>query len=405
MNRDRERAYVREQAACVAELAASEGNERIRRRWRDVNALRRPDRAPVWCRPVGCWAELLPEDALRCADPWLRTVEGHFRRVLIKHDIGDDSPVDPWFPVPALFDCDPPNRWGVEVHRHVAADPGGSWLYDPGLKTDGDFERLRFPRFSYNPIETQVALDRASDLLGDILPVKLVRQSPLTAGLQTYAADLRGLSQMMWDMIDAPHLMHRLMAYLRDSVLGAMSQVEETGLLTPNNTGPMTCSDPVGPASADGRCTFKNLWEMANSQEFDPVSPAMWQEFLLDYQMPILERYGLVGYGCCENLTQKMEGVLSIPNLRIFVCSAWTNLDRVVERVGTDYVIMWRQKASDVVFADDVDVIKRDLDEGMRRIQGCRVQIVLRELQTLAGHPDRLHVWSRLAKESAHRYA
>ena len=143
---------------------------------------------------------------------------------------------------------------------------------------------------------------------------------------------------------------------------------------------------------------------MLNSQEFDQVSPAMWDEFLLAYQRPIMARYGLVGYGCCEGLTHKIDGVLSIPNLRIFVCSAWTDLDTAIDRCGTDYVIMWRQKASDVVFPDAVSAIRRDLEEGMRRLEGCHVQIVLRELQTLAGHPDRLHVWAECAKEAAAKY-
>jgi hypothetical protein len=95
------------------------------------------------------------------------------------------------------------------------------------------------------------------------------------------------------------------------------------------------------------------------------------------------------------------EIAASEENLRIFVYSAWTDLDRVIKRVGDRYVIMWRQKASDVVFAEDVAALRRDLQEGMRRLRGCHVQIVLRELQTLAGHPDRLHVWTRLAKEAA----
>jgi hypothetical protein len=32
---------------------------------------------------------------------------------------------------------------------------------------------------------------------------------------------------------------------------------------------------------------------MSNSQEFDQVSPAMWQEFCLNYQMPIIRQFGL----------------------------------------------------------------------------------------------------------------
>jgi hypothetical protein len=400
-----ERSYVRELARQVAEIAASAENEAICRRWRDANALRRPDRAPVWCRPVGAWAELLPEESLRSADPWLRSIEREFRMALIKHGIGDDSPVEPYYPVHAVLDIEPASIWGMQIRHRESGDPKGAWAFDPPLKDASDYERLRLPRFAYNERKTEEALSRTQDLLGDILPVKRVCGALLDAILGTAAAELRGLGPMMLDMVDQPHLMHRLMAHLCDGVLGAMRQVEEAGLLTPNNTGPMICSDPLGPQPIDSRYTYKNLWVMSNSQEFDQVSPAMWEEFCLRYQMPIIEQFGLAAYGCCENLTRKIEGVLSIPNLRIFVSSAWTNLDRVIERVGDRYVIMWRQKASDVVFAQDPASLKRDLDEGMRRLRGCHVQIVLRELQTLAGHPDRLHVWTRLAQEVAAKYA
>jgi len=318
---------------------------------------------------------------------------------LIKNEIGDDTPVEACFPVSARFDKDPANIWGVDIGKHAPSGPGGAWAYDPPLKSSEDLDKLRLPTFTYNEAKTQEALSRAHDLLGDILPVRLTCNAPLTATLGTAAADLRGLSEIMMDMIAEPELMHRLMGHVRDGVLKAMDEVEAAGVLTPNNTGPMACSDPIGGAG------YSDMWVMANSQEFDQVSPAMWEEFCLAYQMPILERFGLVGYGCCENLTHKIDGVLSIPNLRIFVCSAWTDLDTVVEKVSSDYVIMWRQKASDVVFAADVDVLRRDLEEGMRKLQGRPVQIVLRELQTLAGHPDRLHVWTQMAKEVAEKYA
>jgi hypothetical protein len=38
-------------------------------------------------------------------------------------------------------------------------------------------------------------------------------------------------------------------------------------------------------------------------------------------------------------------------------------------------------------------------------LHGYHYQIVLRELQTLAGHPRRLHDWTRIAKEMAAKYA
>jgi len=398
-----ERDLVRELSRRTAEIAAGQANRDIIQRWRDVNALRRPDRAPVWCRPMGCWEELLPEDGLTCADPYLRNLERYFRRILVKHDIGDDSPVADHFPVQAVFEIDPPNRWGVDIGRHRPAEAGGAWAFDPPIKTEADLDRLRIARYTYDPRATDRQLRRADELLGDILPVRLVCPPPCSGTLNA-AAELRGLTQMMMDTLTEPALLHRLMAHVRDSVLAAMDQVAATGLLTPNNDGPMLCSDPVG-SPPDGKTTYANCWVHANSQEFDQVSPAMWREFCLDYQMPILRRFGLAHYGCCEDLTHKIDGVLSIPNLRIFTCSAWTDLDAVIERCGADYVIMWRQKASEVVFPDDIETIRRDLDDGARRLKGCHSQIVLRELQTLSGHPDRLHVWTALAKEAAEKYA
>jgi hypothetical protein len=399
-----EREAIRGLARQVAEIAAAPANAAIKKRWRDVNALRPPDRAPVWCRPVGAWGELLPDDALTCSEPWLRNIERSFCRILIKHDIGDDTPVDDTFPVNARFDIDPPNVWGVDVQKERPDDADGAWAYDPPLKTDADLDRLALPTFTYNAGRTDNALNQADALLGDILPVRLVCGEPLTVTMGSIIADLRGLTQMMMDAAIGPALLHRIATHVRDGVMKAMDDVAAAGLLTPNNSSPMNCSDPVG-APDDTDCTYKNMWCMANSQEFDQVSPAMWEEFCLNYQMPILQRFGLVGYGCCENLTHKIDGVLRIPNLRIFVCSAWTDLDKVIGRCGTDYVIMWRQKASDIVFPHDLDTIRADLEEGIRKLRGYRYQIVLRELQTLAGHPRRLHDWTRLAKELAEREA
>jgi len=70
--------------------------------------------------------------------------------------------------------------------------------------------------------------------------------------------------------------MHRLMAYQRDATLSALDQLEATGLITPNNTGPMTCSDPIGETGGDNKVNCGDLWCMTDSQEFDQVSPAMW---------------------------------------------------------------------------------------------------------------------------------
>ena len=41
----------------------------------------------------------------------------------------------------------------------------------------------------------------------------------------------------------------------------------------------------------------RDLWTHVSAQEFTAVSPAMHEEFLLRYQRPIMDHFGLVAYG------------------------------------------------------------------------------------------------------------
>jgi len=402
MTFEQERETVRALARQVVELATSDEYEARRKRWRDVNALRKPNRFPVYCRPVGAWGELLPNDSLTCTDPLCRSVEYTLRMHLIKHEIGDDDPIEPYWSVGAVFDQHTPHLWGVPI-RHISSNtPGGAYKFDPPLKTEEDFDKLMLPEYTYNEEKTNKSLTQMQEFFGDSMEVRLTCGIPLHPGLGGIAAELRGLDQLMYDMADRPDLVHRLMRRLQEGVLKTMKTYEDSGMLTLNNTGPMYCSD--SPRKDANNIKLRDLWGMTESQEFQEISPAMWEEYLLSYQIPILSKYWLVSYGCCENLTRKIEGVLKIPNLRIFVSSAWTDLRKVVEAVGDKYTIMWRQKATDVVF-NDLESTKRHLEEGMKITKGCYVQIVLRELQTLNGNNQRLKEWASIAKEITGKYA
>ena len=324
---------------------------------------------------------------------------------------GLHTPIDSFFPVSAVLDVEPANVWGVDINQHEAPDADGAWGYDPPLKAAGDFDKLRVPVYRYNETQTHRLMERTGELIGDLLPPRLVCQPPFKADLG-YAASLRGLEQIMLDAIDQPELLHRLLAVIVQAQLTSLDTLEKAGVLTPvhdlanSGMGPSIYSDPVGSIPPGRSATGANFWCPTNSQEFDQVSPAMWEEFCLDYQKKVFARFGLVCYGCCESLTRKIDGVLSIPNLRIVVCSAWTDKDVFLSKVPADrYVIMWRQKASEVCVPHDDAQIRNDLLEGAKRFQGRYYQIVLRELQTLMGHTGRLHAWVRYAKEAAEKYA
>jgi len=78
-------------------------------------------------------------------------------------------------------------------------------------------------------------------------------------------------------------------------------------------------------------------------------------------------------------------------------------LDRLLEKAPPSLTLMWRPKASDVVFPDYLRPIRKALERGTQKLRGRPYQIVLREFQTLAGHPRRLHELAHLAIEAAER--
>ena len=132
---------VRALAERVAAIAQEPRMKAIKKRWADVNALRKPDRAPVYCRPMGCWQEIIPDSMLECTNSWLRMLEHRFLQTIHKRDIDDDDPVEDYVSVTHGFKCKPENKWGVDIGRHQSNEKGGAWGYDPPLKTADD---LRF---------------------------------------------------------------------------------------------------------------------------------------------------------------------------------------------------------------------------------------------------------------------
>ncbi len=396
---------VRDLAARVMELAQSEEYERRRRRWRDVNELRRPDRAPVWCRPALSWREIMPEDTLECEDPTCRSVERLLRRDLYKHWVGDDHIRPPWWSVRAIIRPEETPMWGLPTRQSIGSTEQGGFKYHHPIETPEDYEKLRVPRFHHDAAATERAASQMQDLLGEVMPVRVEGYPPLIPMQQYYLEALRGMGPMMEDLAFRPHLVHRAMAKLTEGILNAMRAAEEAAVLTTNHHEPMFCSDPINDPPAEGPVGLHNLWVAANSQEFDTVGPAMHEEFLLSYQKVCFQSFGRVQYGCCESLSHKTDIVLGIPNLRVFVSSFWSDLDEVIAACGKRYCIMWRQSAAQVTLPDTLDEHRAHLEAGMSRLQGHFYQVVLRELETLHGHPNRLRDWARLGIEMAAKYA
>ena len=156
--------------------------------------------------------------------------------------------------------------------------------------------------------------------------------------------------------------------------------------------------EPMRPNSGPRR--RQDLWGFCAAQEFTLISPAFHDEFLFQYQMPIMAQFGLVHYGCCEDLTRKIDMLRQLKNLRSIAVTPTANVRRCAEQIGTDYVMSWRPNPTDMVCAGwDEARIRRIIRDGLAACRGGFVHIHLKDVETVQGDPTRLARWTRLVRE------
>ncbi|NLB69423.1 MAG: hypothetical protein GX804_07050, partial [Lentisphaerae bacterium] len=130
------------------------------------------------------------------------------------------------------------------------------------------------------------------------------------------------------------------------------------------------------------------------------VSPQMHDEFMLQYQLPILKHFGLVAYGCCEDLSQKIDILRQIPNLRRIAVAPFASVPVCAEQIGRDYVISYRPSPADMVgYGFNPDRIRKILRRDLHACRDLHVDITLKDVETVQSDPERVKKWLAIARE------
>jgi hypothetical protein len=400
---------VHDLAAQYAEIAYSPIQHERRELWADQNSLI-VTRPPVLVS-IGWWNawydEVFGDQAMQCQDPFYRSHERTLRQALFQHAIGDDTILEPWLTQRATLILPPEGLWGVSGADTDTVLSNHVWHFKRPIKVWADVGKLKAPRYCVDRQATERNVNRLLEAVGEVLPVD-VDCGPafqgFAADISTSVALMRGLDQLMLDMMDYPQQLHALLGTMRDGILAVQAEAEQAGawsLTTQQNQSMTYCRELEWPAPNNGPCRRKSLWCHCASQEYTLVSPAMHDEFLLQYQLPIVEQFGLVSYGCCENLTRKISLLHTIPNLRIIAITPAANLKRCAEQIGNDYVMSWRPNPTDMVCAGfDPVLIQKTLREALEVTRGQVMQICLKDVETVQGEPGRLARWVRLVRQT-----
>lgn len=394
---------LRELVSRYTECAAKPVQQQRRNLWRAHNSLKRTS-VPIYVRAFA-WHEM-PESQLQCADAFWHPIEGSLRNWIFRDSFNDDFILEPWLTVPAVRLTPGEGLWGLPVkwtgRTHTTAG-----ICEPALKDAEDISKLVVPRHVVDKDATTAKVTRVREALGDLITVTVDR-APLyvdwNADISTRIAELRGLEQIMWDMMDRPQWLHQLLTFMRDGIMKAHREAEEAGdwRLCDHQNQAMPYAEELDDPTPGGQTVpRKTLWTFCASQETTSVGPAMFEEFMLQYQIPIVEQFGLTAYGCCEDLTHKIDSVRKIPNLRRIAVSPMANAAACAEQIGADYVLSYRPSPSDMVgYGFDPDRITRILTKDLEACRDCIVDITLKDVETVQGDPSRIRKWVALARRA-----
>lgn len=402
-----DRQIIRDLAKRVAEVAASPEMAHRRAEWYRHNSLQ-PGPALIYCSPEGSWLEIneQPELQPQCTDEAARAFEMDFRtRLYVWEHFADDQVLDNRLSVRHVLEQ---TGYGMAPVYHRTADTErGSRVWDAPLQDPDDLAKLQVPTTSVDWDASQRRLEETQELFGDILDVQLRSSHWWTLSSLITFAELRGLEQIMVDMVERPAWVHEALAWFRDAKLQWLDSLQAQGLLSLNNDNDYVGSGGFGfttelPAPGfDGtQVRTLDMWGFTENQETTAISPRMFDEFILQYQKPIQARFGLNCFGCCEPLHDRFDYVLTIPRLRRISISPWCNREISAERLGADYIFSWKPNPSRIAMESlDEDLIRREIRETLQIARGCIVEIILKDTHTCRGEPDRFDRWCRIARE------
>lgn len=400
-----DRTILRDLARKVADIAALPVMAQRREMWKRHNSLQRI-RPMVLVFPEGSWRELLPPGACRCEGEDARRIEWELRRRIYHHEhLHDDTVIgNEWFSDAVVRST----GWGLDERWHATDDPTGAKGFDPVINEPADLKKLRLPELTYDEQATQRKLADACELLDDILEVKPRGVRHISFHLMSLFCCRRGLGQAMMDMAAEPRFVHDAMAVFAEGEKRRLQFYVDRNLLSLNNDGTYHSSGGNGytdelPAEGfdPGRVRLCDMWGSAESQELAQVSPEMHAEFALAYEKPLLAPFGLTGYGCCEDLTRKLDDVLTIPNIRRISISPFADVDAAAQKLRDRYIFSWKPHPAHLCGAFDPGRIRRYIRHTIDVTKGCVVEMILKDTHTCDGQPERFTRWTDIASRLA----
>jgi hypothetical protein len=418
-----ERAALRRLAEKFAGIAGSDLMAERKKLWKALHDLK-PQRPMILFEPFSIDG-YLSDYEFQCSEPLLRNVETRLIFLIKQYEhLDDDVVFEPYFRLP---------WWGkglaatgkeygeVKIQELKAQKESLAYVSNFPVKTPDDIKNLKPRIFEIDKKPVLDLKNKLEDIFGDILPVKLGNfdnfdvdpgNQPFTGnnfiGITWDVFKLIGAERMMLWAYDHPEALHELCRFLVEDRKSFYKFMLEQKLLDFNTDNQFAGPSSYGYVSGlpacgtDKEVELKDLWTWPESQESEPFSPAMFNEFFLPYIAEIANMFGLSYYGCCERLTDRFEYIAkAVKNLRAVSISGWSDFDRAAELLGNRYVFS-RKPVPAYISSESAswDLVEKEASKTAKATKNCCVEIIFRDAYSIYCTPERSAQWIRIWKRA-----
>lgn len=400
----------------IAEISGDPQNQVNAKNWQLLND-KKSVKPMVWINEVP-WHEMNYNDelTLRCEHPWARNLEDELRKTIYQWDhFRGDMVVNPYISCPlAIHSTDFGIVEDVDIARTDAENDIYSRHYHIQISEPEDIEKIQMPKITHFEKATEYSYNAMTDVFDGIIPVKKVGQTHIWYTPWDFLIRWWGVQEAIMDLIMRPEMVHDIYEKMVQAWMTELDQFEEMNLLSLdcNNTrvgsgGYGYTSELPGDDFNPDHVLAKNMWGCSNAQIFSTVSPEMHWEFAVEHDMKWLKRFGMTYYGCCEPLDQKIDMLRRIPNLRKISVSPWNDSKKIIDGIGSDYVMS--RKPNPAIVAWDTfnpQQAEKEIREFMDLTDKSQhVELIFKDISTVRKEPQRLWQWAEIASRVAEDYA
>lgn len=411
-----EKKVLRKLGEEIAQISSLPVHKEKAELWKNLNDLN-SKRPMVWMTQVP-WHEMNVNNELTllCRNEWAKELEDKLRKIIYqwKHMPGDMI-VNDYIECPLVINS---TKFGISEDVDISRTDETSDVYSRHFKIQisepEDIYKIKMPVVTHDEKATKRNYDAMCQIFDGIIPVKKTGQGSFWYAPWDFLVRIWGVQEAMMDLALRPEMVHDAYERMVTAWMTDLDQREAQNLLSANSRNMSVGSGGYGYVSGlpwestdTENIGPKNLWGCSSAQIFATVSPQMHWEFAIEHDMKWLERWGLTYYGCCEPLHGKIHLLRKIRNLRKISVSPWCKLEKIVDEIGTDYVMS--RKPSPSIFAGhgwSPEQAEKELRDFMEITEGkCHVELIMKDISTVGYEPQNLWEWERIAMKVAEEYA